>query len=114
MYYNNITEPPISPNPFVKNLNASSVLLQWSPPFLWLAQAIDYYEIIISSKVGEILYHRVNATYSEAVVSFIATADSSTDPILSCNDLYFSLSAVCSDQTKLPSFTVTGGYIPSK
>ena len=107
-----IIEPPISPNPSIMNPNASSILFQWSPPFLWLGQAINYYDIFITNNAGETLYYRVNTTFSDAVVSFTATVANYPDPILSCNDLHFSLSAVGSDQAKLPSFSATGGYIP--
>ena len=62
---------------------------------------------------GKSTYHHVNTTFSDVVVSFASIADN-THLIVACEDLYFSISAVTSNHEKLPSFTVSGGYIPSK
>lgn len=59
------------------------------------------------------MYHRVNTTFSDALVSLVITAPNSQS-IQACNELQFCISAVSPDQAKLPSFTVTGGYIPGK
>lgn len=62
---------------------------------------------------GESTYHHVNTTFSDAVVSFTSIADN-PHLIVACEGLYVSISAISSDYEKLPSFTVSGGYIPSK
>ena len=87
--------------------------MKWSPPFLWPGVPIEYYVVYITNAKGESTYHPVNTTFNKVVVSFIAIAD---DPkmIKACDDLHFSISVVGNDQDKLPSFTASGGYIPSK
>lgn len=107
------SDPPFSPNPSIENPNSSSILLKWSPPFLWLGQAIEYYDVFITNKMGESMHSQVNATFSEAVISFTASAASS-QRILTCEMLQFCISPVSRDQkVTLPSYTAVGGYIPS-
>ena len=112
------SESPLMQNPFIMNPNATSILLKWSPPFLWPGRSIDNYIInlisINNSQVKNDMFY-VNATFSDAVVSFLKVSDNPTE-ILSCNEILFGISAVTDDNgtdSELSSFTVVGGYLPS-
>ena len=105
-------DPPLPQNPYIENVNASTVLFKWSPPYLWLGHSIEYYEI----SIGGTTVQWMNATFKDTLVSYLKTADDPND-IQSCNELIFSVSAV-SDidryHIKLRSFNAVGGYLPSK
>ena len=92
------------------NVNESFLQFQWSPPFLWPGEAIQYYDVFVINEERESEYHRVNTTFSDAVVSL--TVMSQRDQM--CSELEFSISAISYSDTKLPPFTVHGGYLPSK
>ena len=105
-----IIESPLAQNPVIENPNASSILLKWSPPYLWPGSSIDYYIISISGTTKT--YHLVNASFDDTIATFLETADN-PDGIQSCNKLTFSVSAVTHrNSCKLASFTVIGGYLP--
>ena len=89
--------------------------MPWSPPFLWPGVPIKYYDIEITNTRGESTHHPVNTTFSDAALSFTVFADDDemTDSE-ACDSLYIIISAVGSDQKNLPTFTVSGGYIPCK
>ena len=106
-------DPPISPNPSIANPTADSITIKWSPPFLWPGVPIEYYVVDITNTKGQNTHHPVNTTFSDAALSFTAFADDH-EMIEACDDLYFSISAVGSNQENLPNFTVIGGYIPCK
>ena len=57
-------------NPFIMNPSASSILLKWSPPFLWPGCSIHHYNISIDWSGERTKFYYVNFTYSDAVVSF--------------------------------------------
>ena len=94
------------------NPNKSSILLKWSPPFLWPGSVIDHY--LISTVGAAKMIYRVNATFRDAIVSFLKTSDHPTE-ILHCSEIRFDISAVTDydNGTELASFTVIGGYLPS-
>lgn len=110
-------EPVLLQNPMISNPTASSVLIQWSPPYLWPGQVIGYYTVSVVGRDGEKTVHRVNTTYTDAVVPFTIAADH-PEEVRNCSELAFTLSAVktyddghCSE---LASFNIEGGYIPSE
>ena len=108
---NSFSDPPITPNPSTENSNATSILLKWSPPFLWPGYSIDYYNISITNN-GSITYsHALNATFKDVLVSFLTFAEDSD--IQSCHVLKILLSAVSSDAEDLTTYHVNGGFIPS-
>ena len=95
------------------NPNKSSVLLKWSPPFLWPGRVIDHYCVSIADAAeSDKMFYRVNSTFSDAVVSFLKTSNNPTE-IRHCNEIQFGISAVTDDGTELETFTVVGGYLPS-
>ena len=107
-----ILETPLIPNPLITNPNKSSVLLKWSPPFLWPGSVIDHYLVsVVAAEESDTFYH-VNATFSDAVVSFLKTSGNATE-IRNCNEILFCISAITDNGTELASFTVVGGYLPS-
>ena len=99
------------------NPNKSSVLLKWSPPFLWPGSVIGHY-LIKFSTVGatesDKMIYRINATFRDAIISFLKTSDHPTE-ILHCSEILFDISAITDHDngTELASFTVVGGYLPS-
>ena len=106
------SDPPISPNPSTENLNATCILLKWSPPFLWPGYSIDYYNISIMNN-GSTYSHTRNATFNDALVSFMIYAEDNDMHVQSCHVLEILLSAVSSDAERLTAFDVYGGFIPS-
>ena len=108
-------DDPLVQNPLILNPNASSILLKWSPPFLWPGLSINYYNISINIPVKNEVFYDVNATFSDVVVSFLKVSDNTTET-QSCNEMLFSISAITYNGTdsELPSFNVVGGYIQSK
>ena len=106
------SECPLMQNPFIMNPNVSSILLKWSPPFLWPGHSIDHYNISIDWSDEKTKFYYVNASFSDAVVSFLKVSDSPTE-IWSCNEMLFGITAVTDNGTELSLFTVVGGYLPS-
>ena len=106
-------DPPISPNPSIANPIVGSITIKWSPPFLWPGVPIKYYVVEITNTRGQSTHHPVNTTFSDAALSFTAFADDH-EMTEACDGLYFTISAVGSDQKNLPTFTVSGGFIPCK
>ena len=102
-----ILDPPISPNPSTENTNATSILLKWSPPFLWPGYSIDYYNISVMNSS-----HLINSTFSDALVPFMIFAEESS--IESCHVLEICLSAISSEAQCLTTFNVNGGFVPSR
>ena len=54
----------------------------------------------------------MNASFSDAVVSFLKTTDQDSEDTQTCAELTFGITAVGYDG-ELPFYTVIGGYIPS-
>ena len=97
------------------NPNKSSILLKWSPPFLWPGRVIDHYYVYMTGddmQPGDKKFYRVNATFRDPVVSFLKTSDNPTE-IWRCSEIQFDISAITDNGTELASFTVIGGYLPS-
>ena len=105
----------MSQNPSIVNPNASSILVKWSPPYLWPGHSIDHYIISIIGGMGKSKsIHRVNTTFYDAVVTFLEVSDN--PEIWNCKELQFVISAItdngtCTDHG-LPTFTAVGGYLP--
>lgn len=113
-YFSTDNNIPVVPNPFISNLNATSILLKWSPPFLWKGISIDYFNIFVTKESGLTEVHRVDTNFSDTVVNFNITADR-FQGVQACSDIRFTISANSSDSehAQLESYTVNGGYIPS-
>ena len=109
-----LLDSPVSPNPSISNLNATSMLVKWSPPFLWPGYAITYYNISVTNTEGLTDLYHVNASFSDAVVSFSLIANQSRT-IESCAHLRFEIAPVTTDDSimTIKSSVITGGFIPS-
>ena len=105
------SDPPISPNPSAENLNATSILLKWSPPFLWPGYSIEFYNISVMNSGLITNNFLLNATFDDALVPFTIFAEDSN--IESCHVLEILLSAVTSDAQHLTTFHINGSFIPS-
>lgn len=108
-------ETSLLQNPFIMNPNKSSILLKWSPPFLWPGSVIDHYLIsTVGAAESDKMFYRVNATFRDAIISFLKTSDHPTE-ILHCSEILFDISAITDHDngTELASFTIVGGYLPS-
>ena len=94
--------------------NLTTMLLQWSPPFLWPGHHIKYFRISVTNKenVNVILHDRVNATYSDPVVSFTWSIDEHQGQ--ECTEFVFGISAVDDRDRELQNFNVIRGYPSSK
>ena len=103
-----LLESPLSPNPSVEITNPNSLIIKWSPPFLWPGHRIKYFNItVINMSDGSVIaYYRVNTTFSDQVV----TLSLSTDDIdgLNCTEFEFRISAISNMTLQL--FTIAGGY----
>ena len=107
-----LPDSPVSPNPSLSNVNATFILLKWSPPFLWSGSTIAYYNISVTNMNGESDFYRVNTTFNDAVVSFSLVANQSQTI---CDQLTFMISPITKDNdTILKTFVTIGGFIPSE
>ena len=68
-----ISESPIFPNPSISTQSDCTLLLQWSPPFLWPGHRIKHYDITVAnmSNDSSIDLDMLNATFNDAIVSYI-------------------------------------------
>ena len=99
------------PNPSTKTQN-STFLLEWSPPFLWPGQHIDYFIIkVVILNDGSITHYLVNTTFDDAIVSLTVELDTYDLTMSACTEFLFSILAIGPDQVELPSFNVTGIFL---
>ena len=109
-----LLDSPVSPNPSLSNLNATFILLKWSPPFLWSGSTIAYYNISVTNMNGESDSYRVNTSFNDAIVSFLLVANQS-QTIEFCDQLTFMISPIITENdTILKSLVAIGGFIPSE
>ena len=118
-----LIELPLSPNPFIENPTASTILLKWSPPYLWPGLSIDYYRITVSETakngVRNTRNFAVNATFSDTIVTFVMDANQTAGVYLKlhlCNEFLFGISAVSYDyvnneKSEMAPFFIVGGYL---
>ena len=102
------------PNPVVVIQNPTSLLLKWSPPFLWPGHHIDYFIVFTTNKTDDhlITIDRVNATMTLNDVIFTLNKNLlNNEYVQDCNEFTFSISAFSDHYGMLPqTFNVTGGY----
>ena len=103
------TAPTLIPNPSVRIQNSTSFLLEFSPPFLWPGQHIEYFVIkAINLNDGLITRYVVNSTSTDAVVSLTEELEASDLTVCACSELLFTVFAIGPDPTELSSFNVKG------
>ena len=71
------TESPVLPNPMVSVENPTTLLLKWSPPFLWPGYHIDYFIVSTINKTDGhlIVIDRINTTFNDVAVKLIKSFD---------------------------------------
>ena len=106
-----LVESPLIPNPSVKGQNSTVFLLEWSPPYLWPGEHIEYFIITVTKlKDGSIIRHMVNTSFNNTIVSLTVELDSFMYDLCTCNEFLFKIVAVGPDLAELPSSNVTGRY----
>ena len=104
-------EPPLIPNPSIKTQN-STFLLEWSPPFLWPGQHIDYFIIkVVILNDGSIAHYLVNTTFDDTIIPLTVELDTYDLRVCACTEFLFRISAIGPGQVELPSFNVTGRFL---
>ena len=107
-------ESPISPNPLLEAKSATRLVVKWSPPFLWPGHSIEYYNISVTNPSNvNTTYHRVNTTYSDALVSFPFSSQVNQN----CMEFLFVISAVkkqSDSEEDLEDISVVGGFPTGK
>ena len=100
----------ITPNPSVIIKNSTTFLVEWSPPFLWPGQAIEYYTISVSDEDNGLLIaqKKVNSAYNDVIVSLDVSIDEHQRQ--ECNPYKFTLSAMNSLNELLQTFNITRGF----
>ena len=104
-------ESPVVPNPVVIIQSPISLLLKWSPPFLWPGYNIDYFVVSIINKTGDhlIAVNRINATFNDVISTLSKRL--SDEHAKDCNEFTFSISAFSDYHGAHPQiFNVTGGF----
>ena len=100
-------------NPSLTVQDSRTVLLKWSPPFLWPGQRIDFFNVsLVNRSDGSVTCYRVNTTFNDPVVSL--TVDFADRGNSTCTELRFDIVAV-SGSGNLPSiFGASLQYQPSE
>ena len=101
------TESPLSSNPLLKQPNATSLHLMWSPPFLWPGYLIKSYNITVWSNSDEsINSYQVNSTsFSNAVIAFPFSPQHQH-----CTNFTFGITPM-HHQLANQTYYATGGYL---
>ena len=105
---------PIDPNPLVIIENLTSILLEWSPPFLWPGQVIKYYAIFVTNKSDDSLIkqERVTSSFDDVIVTLKVIIDE--DQKQECNEVIIEISAVNNSDNQLQTFNRAVGYPSSE
>ena len=99
------------PNPVVVIQSPTSLVLKWSPPFLWPGYHSDYFVVSTINKTDDhlITVDRLNATVNDVVLTLNKSLND--EHVQDCNEFLFSLSAFNDIYGMHPqTFNVTGGY----
>ena len=106
---------PIDPNPLVTIENLTSILLEWSPPFLWPGQVIKHYAIFVTNKSDGSLIkqERVISSFDDAIVTLkvIIIAEHQKQE---CNEFIIKIFAINYSNKQLQAFNKTVGYPSSE
>ncbi len=99
------------PNPNIIIQSPTSLLLKWSPPFLWPGYHIDYFVISTINKTDDhlITVDRINASFNDVILTLNKILND--EHIKDCNEFTFSISAFSDIYGVHPqTFNVTGGF----
>ena len=99
------TDPPVQPNPSFNIINATTVQILWSPPFLWRNYSLvifDEYNI----HLGAMNIGTLPATTTNSIVQFDYTL---REDLTECSEVIVTLSAISSEQGETePAFLKIG------
>jgi hypothetical protein len=116
LHLNNIiSESPIFPNPSISIQSDCTLLLQWSPPFLWPSHHIQSYNITVANMSNDtrIDLDMLNATSNDAIVSYyVYPQDLRNIRSQTCHDtgLLFGVMAINEYGEVLSTFYVEGQH----
>jgi hypothetical protein len=99
------------PNPNIIIQSPTSLLLKWSPPFLWLGYHIDYFVVSTINKTDNhlVTVDRINASFNDAILTLNKSLND--EYVEDCNEFTFSISAFSDIYGVHPQvFNVTGGF----
>ena len=111
IYFLHDAVSPITPNPSVTIENSTTMLVEWSPPFLWPGQAIEYYTVSVSDENNGLLIaqKKVNSAYDDVIVSLEVSIDEHQRQ--ECNLYILTLSAMNISNELLQTFNTTKGFL---
>lgn len=99
----------VIPNPSIV-LQATSVLLEWCPPFLWAGHRIKYYSVATTNLTdGTVTFDNINAAFNDYVVTLEKSRQDED-----CAEFSFILSAVNIENESLETYIVINGYEQGK
>jgi hypothetical protein len=99
------------PNPAVIIQSPTSLLLKWSPPFLWPGYHIDYFVVSTINKTDDhlITVDRINASFNDVILTLNKSLND--EHVEDCNEFTFSITAFSDNYGVHPqTFNVTGGF----
>ena len=108
-------ESPVTPNPVVVIQSPTSLVLKWSPPFLWPGYHIDYFVISTINTTDDhiITIDRINTTSNDVILTLNKSLNGKQ--VQECNEFLFSISAFNEYHGMYPEiFNVTRGYPSGK
>ena len=99
------TDSPVQPNPSFSFINATTVRLLWSPPFLW-----SNYSLVIFNEynihLGTMNIGTLPATTTDSIVKFDYTL---RGDFIQCSEINITLSAVSDEQGGTEPISLTAG-----
>ena len=106
-------ESPVVPNPVVIIQSPTSLLLKWSPPFLWPGYHIDYFVVSTKNKTDDHLITadtvRINASFNDMILALNKSFND--EYVQDCNEFTFSISAFSDYHWPHPqTFNITRGF----
>lgn len=106
-----VLDSSVIPNPNVAAQSPSSLLLQWSPPFLWPGYHIDYFNVsTINNTDGSTISNEIiNTTFNKVTVELVKTIDDRQPQ--ECIEFVFVISSYNDLHGVHPqTYTVIGNY----
>ena len=107
-----LSDSPLSQNPSLWQKNSTTILLQWSSPYLWPGYSIELYNISIRNHDNSyVIYHQIDANFDDKIVDFMLIQE---EEQANCSEFTFGISAVSTDSQELSTTYVIGGYASGK
>ena len=95
----------MTPNPLIVTL-PESIILKWSPPYLWTGHRISHYNISTTNTTdGAVIYSHIGATFNDPIVTHNINRQDQE-----CTEFIFGISAVSTTGEVLETYEVMGGY----